>query len=83
MNASDANASNPLPRLDDGVCPELRTKTMYLNVEVRRSPEAEGRGTAVYWCLKTHGALGPDDLPADPPACRRPRACCTSPLIEV
>lgn len=81
------NGDDGLPgtanRLDDGVCPELRTKTMYLNVEWRRRPDAEGRGTAIYWCLKTHLNLGPDDQPADPSSCRAARACCTLPRIEV
>ena len=61
-------------------CPELRTKTMSLNTSVRRNPDVEACGTAVYWCLKTYSPLGPDDLPALPEDCGRSRKCCELPL---
>jgi hypothetical protein len=64
------------PKLDLGTCAKLRTKTMYLNVEYRSDGDEPGsRGTAVYWCLKTHGPLGPDELPVCPEDCRASRAC--------
>jgi hypothetical protein len=69
--------------LGDHVCPELRTKTMYLTVDWRRTPDAEGSSTAIFWCLKTHLPLGPDDLPANAGDCRAGRGCCTLPRIEV
>lgn len=69
--------------LGEHVCPELRTKTMYLNVDWRRRPDAEGFGTAIYWCLKTHTNLGPDDNPANVRDCGAARGCCTLPKIEV
>lgn len=61
---------------DPGICAKLRTKTMYLNVEWRHEPDEPGcSNSAVFWCLKTMEVLGPDDLPANPDACRAGRAC--------
>lgn len=51
-------------------CARLRTKGMYLppNPKAdRHSPE--GSATAVYWCLKTMKALGPDTGPVTPSDC--------------
>ena len=62
--------------LQPGVCSKLRTKTMYLNVDYRREADVPGcGGTAVFWCLKTQECLGPDDVQANPDACRSPRGC--------
>ena len=59
------------------VCPKLRTKTMYLNIEQRSAADETGcYGTAVFHCLKTMSPLGPDLLPATPEECVRGRACC-------
>ena len=77
----------PMPAgrtLGPDVCPELRTKTMYLNIAHRRHPDSDGGdNTAIYWCVKTFTALGPDDLPLGPEDCTRARACCTLRPIEV
>ena len=63
-------------KLGPEVCSKLRTKTMYLNVDYRRDAEEAGPwNTAAFWCLKTHDCLGPDELPANPEACRMGRAC--------
>jgi hypothetical protein len=49
---------------------------MYLNVDYRREADEPGcGGTAVFWCLKTQECLGPDDVQANPDACRSPRGC--------
>jgi hypothetical protein len=77
--SADDRPTSPAKLVQNYVCPELRTKTMYLNVEWRRDPDVESNGTAVYWCLKTGIALGPDSLPAVPRACDSRRACCTPP----
>ena len=62
--------------LGPDICEKLRTKTMYLNTDYRASAdEPGGRGTAAFWCLKTHRPLGPDDLPACPEDCHAGRAC--------
>jgi hypothetical protein len=63
-------------RLLHGVCSKLRTKTMYLFIEGRGDPEDQPvTNSAVFWCLKTQGCLGPDDLPVSPEACKSGRAC--------
>jgi hypothetical protein len=63
-------------KLGPGVCAKLRTKTMYLNVEYRsEADEPFCRDTAVFWCMKTQGCLGPDDLPVNPGECKAGRAC--------
>jgi hypothetical protein len=63
-------------KLGPAVCTKLRTKTMYLNVDYRSDADEPGcGGTAAFWCLKTHGSLGPDDLPACPEDCGAGRAC--------
>jgi hypothetical protein len=63
-------------QLRPGVCPKLRTKSMYLHVDARSDEEEPGcRGTAVFWCLLTQGPLGPDDLPVRPEDCRAGRSC--------
>jgi hypothetical protein len=62
--------------LGPGVCSKLRTKTMYLNIDYRREAEEPGgSNSAVFWCLKTNGTLGPDDLPANPGDCCAGRPC--------
>ena len=62
--------------LRPGVCSKLRTKTMYLNVDYRSEGDEPGcNNTAVYWCLKTQQALGPDDNPVCPEDCRAGRGC--------
>ncbi len=83
MNPQDTAEGRTPNRLGDHVCPELRTKTMFLTVDWRRHPDAEGSSTAIYWCLKTHLPLGPDDLPANVRDCQSGRGCCTLPPIEV
>jgi hypothetical protein len=63
-------------RLGPGICSKLRTKTMYLNVDQREDAEEPGcNGTAIFWCLKTHECLGPDDQRATPEDCTSSRAC--------
>jgi hypothetical protein len=63
-------------RLGPGICSKLRTKTMYMNYEQRAdADEPSVGGTAIFWCLKTHECLGPDDRQANPDSCRAPRDC--------
>ncbi len=72
----------PVRSLGAHVCPKLRTKTMYLNIEHRRAAdEPESFGTAVFRCLKTMSPLGPDEAPASPEDCVRGRGCCDLPPL--
>ncbi len=63
--------------LPDDVCCCLRTKTMSLNTDYRRSP-FEGTftaDTALFHCLKTMDAHGPDEEDVEPELCRPGRGC--------
>ena len=69
-----------LPRFDPGLdpaerCRHLRTKMMFVTTEWGERAAEYPSTTAAYWCLKTMGAVGPDDGPADLDDCRRGRAC--------
>lgn len=63
------------------VCPCLRTKTMTLNTHHRRSAAEDGftADTAVYHCLVTMAAQGPDEKDVVPAMCRPGRACYYAP----
>ena len=62
--------------LPDDVCPCLRTKTMNLNTEYRRVDLDFATGdTAIFHCLWTMCAHGPDELDASGELCRPGREC--------
>jgi hypothetical protein len=63
-------------------CVWLRTKASYLPMPGPLDPENVW-DTAVWWCLKTHGALGPDDHTACPADCGRPGRPCYEPPVTL
>ncbi|MGA1204106.1 MAG: hypothetical protein ACYTGJ_01725 [Planctomycetota bacterium] len=65
--------------LPDDVCPCLRTKTMTLNPEYRRSAYEDRftADTAIFHCLRTMAPQGPDELDCEPQMCRPGRECYT------
>ncbi len=67
--------------LPEDVCPCLRTKTMTLNTHHRRSAteDAFTADTAVYHCLVTMRAQGPDERDVVPGMCRPGRECYRAP----
>jgi hypothetical protein len=76
----DPDSIVPARRLGAHVCPDLRTKTMYLNEEARGdADDSFGGRSHAFWCLKTMEAVGPDDRPIGPTLCGRDRACCGLP----
>jgi hypothetical protein len=63
-------------RVPEAICGDFRTKTMYLTVTERDFLEEDPHcHTAVFWCLRTQGAYGPDDREVDPERCRSTRGC--------
>jgi hypothetical protein len=60
--------------LKGALCARLRTKGMYTGGYDGPPPETSF-DTAIYWCEASGWSLGPDDLPAGPERCRRPRGC--------
>ncbi len=79
-DSRDSDSVVPSRRLGSHVCPDLRTKTMYLNEEARGDADETGQGcSAAFWCLKTMDAIGPDDRPIGPELCTRGRGCCGLP----
>ncbi|HIC22848.1 MAG: hypothetical protein COB10_05875 [Planctomycetota bacterium] len=67
--------------LPEDVCPCLRTKTMVLNTEYRRSAfeDAFTADTAFFHCLRTMAYHGPDGDDVSPDGCRPGRSCYPSP----
>ncbi len=63
--------------LPEDVCPCLRTKTMTLNTEYRRSAfeDSLDADTAIFHCLRTMCPHGPDELDCTPEMCRPGREC--------
>ncbi|HUB67350.1 MAG TPA: hypothetical protein VL981_07705 [Candidatus Methylacidiphilales bacterium] len=70
MNTESEKIAEPL-------CRYLRTKAMYIPALANSVLESgdESGGQTFYWCNKTQTALGIDDLPAHPCACRPGRSC--------
>lgn len=59
-----------------GICRRLRTKTSFGTFIGNANFWEEGDSTtAVYWCLDTMGAAGPDDGFAHPQECKSGRPC--------
>lgn len=56
-------------------CRSLRTKLYAIDAGAGRPWLTENVPTEHYWCLWTHGPVGPDDRPADPDGCRERRGC--------
>ena len=57
-------------------CEHLRHKMMY--VDARQSTPGlvdDSSDTRVFFCIKTHDQLGPDDQPVNPTACAPSREC--------
>ncbi len=63
--------------LPEDVCPCLRTKTMVLNTEYRRSAFEDSftADTAFFHCLRTMAYHGPDGDDVCPQECRPGRKC--------
>ena len=59
------------------ICPCLRTKTMHLNAEYRRTPfeDTFTADTAIFTCTVTMCEHGPDDDDCLPDKCRPGRSC--------
>jgi hypothetical protein len=58
------------------LCAHLRTKGMFVSGYDGPPPDLPfPADTAVFWCNRTGWAMGPDDLPANPDRCSRPRGC--------
>jgi hypothetical protein len=66
-------------RTDQLPCLDLRTKTLYYGTDGDVPEIVDGSDTAVYWCLKTMQAFGPDGGEARPGVCGADRACCSPP----
>ena len=57
-------------------CLNLRHKLMYVDERhAQRGMVDVNSDTRVYWCAKTHDALGPDNQPVGPGECSNGRAC--------
>jgi hypothetical protein len=57
------------------VCKHLCTKSMYTAEERGSRALLEPSDTAVFWCNKTGGAMGPDQDIAGPRECGDGRSC--------
>jgi|HubBroStandDraft_1064217.scaffolds.fasta_scaffold873622_1 hypothetical protein len=70
MNTESEKVSGPL-------CRYLRTKRMYVPALANGAVESESQtgDQSFYWCNKTQTALGIDDNPVNPCACRPGRSC--------
>ena len=67
---------NVIQNQTSGICRRLRTKTSFGTFIGSPTFWEEGDSTtAVYWCLDTMGAAGPDDQVAHPQYCRAGREC--------
>ena len=57
-------------------CLNVRHKMMYLDSR-QQTPGLvdDSTDTRVFWCLKTHDALGPDGKPVSPDECGTSREC--------
>ncbi|HYC76170.1 MAG TPA: hypothetical protein VEI02_00965 [Planctomycetota bacterium] len=82
-DARDDHTQAPERLLAEGFCPHLKTKSMYIGFALRRRPDFEGHGTAIFWCGRTQLGFGPDAQPALPENCVPGRACCPVPKVEV
>ena len=71
MNPPPEKPSVPPP------CLHLRTKRMYIPAlaENAAQDDAHSGDQSFYWCNKTLTALGVDDDPVHPCACRPGRSC--------
>ncbi|MGE3166705.1 MAG: hypothetical protein AB7O52_17520 [Planctomycetota bacterium] len=63
--------------LPDDVCSLLMTKTRHLNTHHRRSAFEDRftAHTALFHCIRTMAAQGPDDADVLPACCRPGRSC--------
>lgn len=57
-------------RVPPHLCNCLKAKAMYTKADVEESDF-----TSAMWCVRTMTALGPDQRPVDPEACRSGRTC--------
>lgn len=58
------------------VCKHLRTKSMYTAEERGAEALIRPSDTAVFWCNRTGGAMGPDQDIAGSRYCTDDRGCC-------
>ena len=63
--------------LPPDICPLLRTKSLALNTHYEPTvfEERAQSNVAVFYCMKTMGTFGPDDLDIGPDDCRCGRSC--------
>ncbi len=70
--------------LPPDICPILQTKSMALNTHYEAT-EFEARAqsnVAIFYCMQTMTAFGPDDEDVGPAECRKHRGCwCGDPEI--
>ena len=66
----------PLSRRGPMPCRNLRTKTLFYGQDAADPEGPIDSDTAVYWCTRTMGPIGPDGRDALPRACGRDRSCC-------
>jgi hypothetical protein len=64
----------PEPELPQ-VCSKLRTKTAFGALSGVHAWQHGDSSTAVYWCLRTMGTVGPDESYAHPHCCCAGRQC--------
>ncbi len=64
-------------------CYYLRTKAFYVSKTYGLPFLEENRLTEHYWCVKTMGATGPDDMPVQPGECLTSRPCYQPRTLEV
>ena len=57
------------------VCRYLRTKSLYIGNTEGTRVLVEPSETAVYWCNRTGGSMGPDHDIAGPQECDGSRSC--------
>jgi hypothetical protein len=78
MNGDHTNAPDPAERpiALKAACMSLRHKMMYVD-ERHAVPGMvdDSSDTRVFFCVKTHDALGPDGAAAGPRDCTKARAC--------
>lgn len=79
--ATPQAASNEAPVYDRPVklhitCLNLRHKLMYVDERhMQRGMTDDSSSTRVFWCSKTQGCLGPDNVAVSPDACSQGRPC--------
>jgi hypothetical protein len=75
------------PRVRDGLCRNIRSKGMIVNIAETPENDSTQRSyltvdknalawdATVWWCTQTSKTIGPDDRPCDKERCQSGRAC--------